>query len=243
MASINGFTVVQYGAPELATYTVPGGDARLSVRKEVAPLLIGLARDFHATVEPLNSRSCWGHAPRKIKGSNAWSYHAPGIAIDLNAEAHPLGSRGTFNAAQQQAIRALLAKYTYNGVRIFRWGGDYHTRADEMHFEMIVPRGIALAAVGMVQAPAAGAAPAIAVSSGNNHPGSRDLQLVTPHLTGDDVAYVQRWIGERRCGKADGNFGSHTKDGVFWYQKMRGITPSGVCDRETWRNMRIAVTY
>jgi peptidoglycan hydrolase-like protein with peptidoglycan-binding domain len=244
MPSINGFTVVQYGAPELATFTVPGSDTRLSVRREVAPLLIGLARDFHATVEPLNPRSCWGHAPRKIRGSNAWSYHAPGIAIDLNADAHPMGSRGTFSAARQQAIRALLARYTYNGVRLLRWGGDYHNRADEMHFELIVPRGIALAAVGMVQSPGAvpaGAVPAVASSA--HRPGSRDLQLADPHLNGDDVGYVQRWIGERRCGRADGNFGPQTRDGVVWYQQMRGITPNGICDRQTWGQMRVAVSY
>jgi D-alanyl-D-alanine carboxypeptidase/Putative peptidoglycan binding domain len=238
MASINGFTVVQYGAPELATFTVPGTGTRLSVRKEIAPLLIGLARDFNATVEALDHTSCWGHAPRKIKGSNSWSFHAPGIAIDLNANKHPQGSRGTFNAERQRAIRALLGKYSHNGVKLFRWGGDYHHTADEMHFEIIVPRGVALAAAGSLQTnPGTGPAPVA------HSPGSRELKLFSPHQTGDDVRYVQRFVGERHCGKADGDYGPHTKDGVAWYQKMRGIAATGVCDKETWRNMRVTATY
>jgi hypothetical protein len=253
MPSINGFSVVQYGAPELATFAVPGTDTRLSVRKEVAPLLIGLARDFHATVEPLNPKSCWGHAPRKIRGGSAWSFHAPGIAMDLNAAAHPMGKRGTFNPSREAAVRALLTRYTYKGVRLIRWGADYHTRADEMHFEIIVPRGVALDAVHALQRDPApvvvahpgttpaghgpGAAPA------GHTPGSRDLSLTNPQQSGDDVRYVQRWIGERRCGKPDGVYGTNTRDGVVWYQRMRGIRVSGVCDRETWRNMRVAPKY
>ncbi len=245
MASINGFNVVQYGASELATYTVPGSDTRLSVRKEVAPLLIGLARDFHATVEPLDRKSCWGHAPRKVRGGSAWSYHAPGIAVDLNADAHPMGRRGTFNPSREAAVRALLAKYTYVGGRLFRWGADYHTRADEMHFEIVVPRGVALDAAHSLQqepAPLVIAQQGAAVSVGHEA-GSRDLSLVSPRQSGDDVRYVQRWIGERRCGKADGVYGPNTREGVIWYQKMRGIAASGVCDRDTWRNLRVAPRY
>ncbi len=244
MASINGFTVLQYGAPELATYPVPGTDTRLSVRKEVAPLLIGLARDFHATVEPLNPKSCWGHAPRKVRGGTAWSYHAPGIAIDLNADAHPMGKRATFSPSRQAAVRALLARYTYHGVRLVRWGADYQTRADEMHFEIIVPHDVALDAVGTLQQQAEHLDIARQGDLSPGYaPGSRDLSLASPRQSGDDVRYVQRWIGERRCGKPDGVYGPNTREGLVWYQKMRGITVSGVCDRVTWRNMRVEPSY
>lgn len=155
MASINGFTVVPYGDPLLKTYTVPGSDTRLSVRAEIAPILIGFAADFHRYVEPLNPKSCWGHAPRKIAGTDSWSFHAPGIAEDLNASAHPMGVRGTFSADEVRAIRGLLKKYSYNGVQLLRWGGDYINRADDMHFEIIVDRTTALAAVKALQNPPA----------------------------------------------------------------------------------------
>lgn len=152
MASINGFDVVPYRSPKLAKFLVPGATVRLSVRKEVAPLLIGLARDFHATVERLDPDSTWGHAPRKIANSNRWSYHAPGIALDLNAAAHPDGKRGTFSRAKVRAIRALLAQYRFQGKPVFRWGGDFGgSDVDEMHFQLITPRANALRAVKALQ--------------------------------------------------------------------------------------------
>lgn len=237
MASINGFTVVDFGDPALAKFTIPGTDARVSLRKEIAPLLLGLARDFHRTVEPLNPKSCWGHDHRKISGTNSWSFHAPGIAIDLNATRHPRGTKNTFNANQVKAIRKLLTAHSYHGVKLFRWGADFTTTVDDMHFEINVPRGIALAAVNAGQLVPMPATPT------EHPPGSRALKAVSPPMQGEDVEYVQRWIGERRCGRADGFFGPSTSDGVRWYQGMRGITVTGVCDQVTWKNMRIKATF
>ena len=115
MASINGFTVVPYSDPLLGTYVVPGSTTRLSVRKEIAPLLIGFARDFNVQVELLNPKSCWGHAPRMIGSSGQWSFHAPGIALDLNA----------FGIDHNEAVDAWLAtkvfkltKHIMKGFRI-----------------------------------------------------------------------------------------------------------------------------
>lgn len=237
MASINGFSVKPYGSNALARFTIPGTSTRLSLRREVAPLMVGLAERFHRTVEPLDPKSSWGHAHRKIGGTDSWSFHAPGVAIDLNATAHPLGKRGTFSRAQVAAIRALLAAYSHQGVRLFRWGGDYRRRADEMHFEIIVPRGTALAAVRALQSPSA------SPPAKGHRPGTRDLRLASPRLSGEDVGYVQSWIGERRCGTADGYYGPKTRDGVNWYQGMRGLPTTGVCDRQTWRNLRVTPRY
>ena len=58
------------------------------------------------------------------------SNHSSGTAIDLNATQHALGKVGTFEAGKVPMIRALAKKYGLT------WGGDYKTRADEMHFEV-----------------------------------------------------------------------------------------------------------
>jgi hypothetical protein len=237
MATINGFSVEPYGSPKLATYTVPGTGVRLSVRREIAPLIIGLAADFHRTVETLDPRSCWGHAPRKIAGTNSWSFHAPGIAGDFNATQHPMGKRNTFTAGEVRAIRALLRKYSYKGQPLFRWGGDYKSRADDMHFELIRPRDVCLAAVAALQTPPK---PGPGKPGGGSHrPGNRVLRVASPLMRGDDVRYVQRWIGPSRCGPADGEFGQRTAAGVRWYQKIRGIRVDGVVGPQTWRQMGI----
>jgi Putative peptidoglycan binding domain len=68
-------------------------------------------------------------------------------------------------------------------------------------------------------------------------PGSRPLQLVSPHMSGTDILFVQRFIGKNKCGKADGFYGKDTIAGVKWYQDMRGIPVAGVVDARTWHNM------
>lgn len=68
-------------------------------------------------------------------------------------------------------------------------------------------------------------------------PGSRRLALRTPPLSGADVLYVQRWIGERRCGRPDGKYGPNTVAGVKWYQTMRGIGADGIVGPVTWRHL------
>lgn len=83
--------------------------------------------------------------------------------------------------------------------------------------------------------PAPAPSPALSV----HKPGSRLLSLQTPNLTGADVGFVQRFIGTKRAGPADGIFGPQTRSGVIWYQTMRGITADGVVGPETYANMGV----
>jgi murein L,D-transpeptidase YcbB/YkuD len=85
----------------------------------------------------------------------------------------------------------------------------------------------------------AGPAPTPPPSGGGDHsPGTRTLSLTTPtHMSGPDVSYVQNFIGPRHCGAADGDFGPKTKDGVIWYQRMRGLGADGIVGPITWSNM------
>lgn len=65
-------------------------------------------------------------------------------------------------------------------------------------------------------------------------PGGRELFLTKPRMVGEDVRYVQRYIGPEKCGKADGVYGPNTERGVRWYQGMRGIRVTGHVDALTW---------
>jgi len=251
MASINGFTVVSYGNKAIGTYIVPGTGARINVRKEIAPILIGFATDFAKSVEPLNPRTCGGHNPRYIAGTKQWSRHAPGIAMDLNWDDHPMGRADTFRPGQVTTVRALLRKWSYNGRPLIRWGAAFR-RKDEMHFEIVVDRALALAAVGTLQRPApVMRAPATPASPIKQAPGSRDVKAGCTSLragTGDpdpagDVVYVQKFIGPSRAGAADGVAGDSTVAGIKWYQQMRGYPITGVWDRRCWRGLGVAPTY
>jgi hypothetical protein len=72
-------------------------------------------------------------------------------------------------------------------------------------------------------------------------PGSRTLRPGRPRMHGDDVLFVQKFIGAKQCGAADGFYGPSTEAGVRWYQHMRGLPITGVCDANTFRNMGIKV--
>ena len=225
-ASVRGFTVLDYGSPLLGTFLIPGTAVRLSLRREIAPLLIAATRDFHREVEELRPGWCWGFAHRRIEGSSRWSSHAIGCAVDLNAPRHPMGRRDTFAPAQRTAIRRILARYVYRGQQIFRWGGDFRSRPDDMHFEINVRRDVALAALGAMPKPP---------KPGSGHrPGTRVLRVTSPLMRGDDVAWLQRWAGRRQVGDPDGRYGPQTAAGMKVFQQRQGLTVDGVTGPATW---------
>jgi hypothetical protein len=227
MTTVLGFTVVDWGSPLIGTYLIPGSVVALSMRKEIAPLLVAVARDFHREVEPLRKGECWGFNPKHIEGSTSWSNHAWGGAIDLNAPEHAMGAKNTFSPAKQAAIHKILTRYTFQGHKLIRWGGDYSGRHDDMHVEINVDRAVALAAVKALQTPPK---PPVA---GSNKPGTRILKLASPVMKGPDIAFVQRWTGA----DDDGIFGRDTQARVARYQGIVGLPQNGRVDGPTWSAM------
>lgn len=117
------------------SYPVEGGTVSLSVKSgDVATVLMYVANRFQAEIENLLAGQVGGYNCRTIAGSSTLSNHSSGTAIDLNWARHPSGSRGTFTSAQVATIRDILARTR----GVVRWGGDYSTTVDEMHFEINV---------------------------------------------------------------------------------------------------------
>lgn len=132
----------------IKSYPVKGSTVKLRCAEKVAPLLIGFAQEFHALIEPIDVGTLddWGYCFRNVRGSrDKLSNHASGTAIDLNALKHPLGKIGTFPAEKVPMIRALAKKYG------LRWGGDYFSRADEMHFEIDLSEAKVAALIGSLK--------------------------------------------------------------------------------------------
>jgi hypothetical protein len=132
----------------IKSYPVPGSEIKLRCAEAVAPLLIGFASEFHKLIEPIDDGGLddWGYAFRMVRGSeDSLSNHSSGTAIDLNAKDHPLGAAGTFPAAKVPMIQALAKKYG------LRWGGDYKSRADEMHFEIDLSEAKVAALIGSLK--------------------------------------------------------------------------------------------
>ena len=149
MKSQNGWPVSENPKDiSIKSFSVPGTGIELRCAEAVAPLLIGLAADFHKYIEPIDGGQPddWGYAHRMIRGDEkTLSNHASGTAIDLNALLHPLGKVGTFDSKKVPMIRALAKKYGCT------WGGDFKTRKDEMHFEIAIDQNKAAALIEKIQ--------------------------------------------------------------------------------------------
>ena len=122
-------------AIKIKSYPVRGTDRKLKCAESVGPLLAAFAAEFHELIEPIDEGTFddWGYAYRMVRGStDRLSCHSSGTAIDLNATKHPLGKYDTFAAEKVPMIRALAKKYG------LKWGGDFKSRPDDMHFEVTI---------------------------------------------------------------------------------------------------------
>src|SRR4051812_770923 len=144
--SQNGYPVLRTNRttgplPRLRKWMLPGTDRHAYLRDGSAGFLLAhLALWFHENIENIGTDAWddWGWAVRPVRGqTSGYSNHASGCAIDLNATRHPRGraTRSTFSQAEIDKIHTQLT--AYDGV--IRWGGDYTSTPDGMHFEINKP--------------------------------------------------------------------------------------------------------
>jgi len=115
------------------SYPIPGTGIKIRCAEAVAPLLVGLAAEFHKEIEAIDKGALddWSYNFRMIRGStDSLSNHASGTALDLNANRHPLGKENTFSPENAAKCISLAAKWGC------KWGGSYIHRRDDMHFEI-----------------------------------------------------------------------------------------------------------
>jgi hypothetical protein len=138
-SSYNGYPASKDpDAIKIKSYPVKGTDRKLRCAESVGPLLAAFAAEFHELIEPIDEGTFddWAYAYRMVRGNpTKLSCHSSGTAIDLNATKHPLGKVGTFPLEKVPMIQALARKYG------LKWGGDFKSRKDDMHFEVAVTPG------------------------------------------------------------------------------------------------------
>lgn len=141
--SANGYPVLASQTtgpqPRLRDFHLPGVKRTLPCRDgSVGFLLVHLALWFDDEVEEIDvGYDDWGWSPRRISGSELWSNHASGTAIDLNADQHPMGEPAGKSFSYREIVRIHNRLSMYSGC--IRWGGDYRTRPDAMHYEIDRP--------------------------------------------------------------------------------------------------------
>jgi D-alanyl-D-alanine carboxypeptidase len=143
--SQNGWEVVyinEANSTKLRLWKVPGTTITMRVRSGPAGFLLAHCTTwFHQKVEPLTPIGDeHGWSFRRISGSTEYSNHASGTAVDLNSLKHPQGQdpARSFTDDQITEIHNLMSD-VYQGK--LRWGGDYRTTKDGMHFEINAPYG------------------------------------------------------------------------------------------------------
>jgi hypothetical protein len=112
----------------VAGRSFPGGVAPFA-----HDLLWWVADQIHTRVEPLHDGWNWGWNFRDVIGATVLSDHAGGVAIDINAPAHPRGVHGTWSSVEVSIIRKILAEANRDATVIV-WGHDFRTTVDDMHF-------------------------------------------------------------------------------------------------------------
>lgn len=123
--SINGWEVIEsYGSPKLDMKTIPGTTAKIKMRKEVLPLFLALAADYHREVAKIRPRETGAFNPRQSNLSpGRWSDHASGTAVDINwgheGAVGPNGGMKFMTDAQIKACAKIKQRY-----EIVIWGGD-----------------------------------------------------------------------------------------------------------------------
>lgn len=177
---------------------------------------------------------CWGYSDRVIPGTHDLSFHAYGLALDVNAPANPQHGVGGVGHYRVPANTGELLRPL--GIE---WGGSWtpSTPTDPMHIECHLSPG----EVDMLMH--------AAVVSGQIYSRWYKAALGTRTLeqwdAGVDVADLQRilnaWYPSRARLATDGYFGPLTKAAVEYLQGKAHLTVSGVVGDPTYAVLHVKV--
>lgn len=122
-----------------ATITLYGGGG-VSVR----PAIVEAVKAMDAVLRRHNYRT-WSNQTgafncRRVKGTNSWSTHAYGVAIDINWLVNLYTSRLRTNISPSLA-RDITGIRTNNGRQVWNWGGYWAGKKDSMHFQIACTPG------------------------------------------------------------------------------------------------------
>lgn len=164
---------------------------------------------------------------RRITGGTGYSLHAFGIAADVNWNSNPYRADGRLVTDMPTAmVEACKAIRTVEGHAVFRWGGDYRSVKDAMHWEVVVSpeelrRGIDWSSVQAAPPDPDDPATWAVLQAGDRGPTVEALQERLA-VAGADP------------GEVDGEFGPVTEAAVRAFQASRGLDVDGVVGIQTW---------
>jgi hypothetical protein len=129
--SINGWPVLPTNSSKLKTFTIPGTNRKITLRADIAPILLALAAEYDKKIASVDGGTFddWGYAYRGANASSKWSDHSSGTAMDLNATKEGRMGSGPYswwkNYNRYLKAKALKAKYA-----CVIWGGSTQLGGD-----------------------------------------------------------------------------------------------------------------
>lgn len=213
------------------------GHQTLTVRRETADLWTLLLGEVQRRGYHLVSGWCWSGENRPIGGTSTPSNHSWALAVDLNAPTNPMTFDNSVHTDMPAFMPDLFARYG------FRWGGDYYStsRRDAMHYEFIgtvedAGKATAAAHAELATASKIAAAKAPAPKAPSNPhgpPGPHGYPGWTMKA-GTSGPHIAAWQAKAGGLTADGQFGPATLARVRAYQRVNGLTVTGVLGVKTW---------
>jgi len=198
------------------------------VHSATAPLFTGLINDLLAAGFHLpatgnsNVDGNWGYYYRDVRGATNLSFHAFGLAIDLDAPHNPMTTDPTARGTMPANAGAIARKWG------MEWGGDWSGRRDLMHFEVhLAPSEIA-AWVSRLSAPVT-KPPATDSAGDSTHVGVTTLKS---GMNGQAVRWVQRRLNLQPS--AHKGYDAATVKWVKRYQQFHLLDVDGIVGPETW---------
>lgn len=127
---MTAFRVPNKNTSEMVWVRAPISTAKWLVHRELAPILQHIIttaeqRGYLFDHGPTDTDDDWGYAYRKIRGSNTWSNHSGGTAVDIDAQEYPPGQK------RRQPPSWLIFLFAQWG---WSYGGEFGN-PDPMHFE------------------------------------------------------------------------------------------------------------
>lgn len=188
--------------------------------------------------------SSWAYNCRNIAGTDNYSLHSFGIAIDIDPTANPFTTGDPYSGKiKEPHVAAALAIKNVQGRSVWAWGGNW-TKRDRMHFQIDVgPTSMEIdwstVPGGGTSSSAAGVAPAKTTTT--SPATTITLQEETVLQRGVKGSAVERfqqyllvWNPEALPEHgADGGYGSETVEWVKKYQEAMGLPATGNIDGVT----------
>jgi peptidoglycan hydrolase-like protein with peptidoglycan-binding domain len=211
---------------ELTTLMLHSG-ARIRIAVETVEAFRALDMVLQKHGYAPRSADTGGYNCRPVTGGQGFSLHACGIACDINWNSNPYRKDNKLvTDMSQKMVDDVLGVQTTGGLNIFRWGGDFRTFKDAMHYEVVLnPKELA---AGIDWATVPGPRPRV------DRPES--FPVLQPGDRGPTVTKLQERLATAGFdpGAADGNFGPRTEQAVRAYQTSRRLDVDGIVGRQTW---------